>query len=253
MISYPNAKINLGLDIVARRPDGYHDIETLFVPYMGLRDVLEIVPSDSFGMTLYGIPIDGDVQDNLCARAWRLLNDLCGIPPVHIHLYKKIPFGAGLGGGSADATFTLKMLDGMFSLGLSDGELAKMASRLGSDCPFFVYNRPMLASGRGEVLEEFDLPALDSLRIELVTPDVHVSTREAYAGVTPGVPSVPLREILPLPPARWRELLKNDFERSVFGIHPSLARMKQEMYDRGAIYASMSGSGSSIYGLFKKD
>lgn len=250
MISYPNAKLNIGLDILRRREDGYHDIDTLMVPCFGLRDVLEIVPSSALEMHLYGIPLDGNGGDNLCMKAYRLLWDRYGLPPVEIHLYKGIPSGAGLGGGSADAAFTLRMLNEMFALRLPDATLAELAAQLGSDCPFFICNRPMLCRGRGEIMTEFgSLP--EGLRFEVEIPPVHVSTREAYAGVSPAVPEIPLEELLRLPVPEWRGKVRNAFEDSVFPAHPEIAAAKEAMYSRGALYASMSGSGSSVFGIFR--
>lgn len=251
MITYPNPKLNIGLNILRKREDGYHDIDTLMVPYTGMRDVLEIVPSDELRMTLYGIPVDGDPMDNLCVRAWTLLAEDFNIAPVAIYLYKNIPSGAGLGGGSADASFTLLMLNEIFSLGLDNETLARYAARLGSDCPFFIFNRPMLCRGRGEVMTPFELD-LSGYDIEVKVPDVHVSTREAYAGVTPGLPARPLETLLALPAGQWRGAVVNDFEPGIFAAHPQLAAIKEDMYRRGAVYASMSGSGSSIFGIFAK-
>lgn len=250
MLLYPNAKLNLGLDIVEKRPDGFHNIETLFIP-CELRDILEIVPSDSLEMYQYGLPYDGEAMDNLCVKAWKALNEKYSIPPVAIYLYKKIPVGAGLGGGSSDASHTLLALNELFSLGLTQEELADIAATLGSDCPFFIYNTPMLASGRGEILTPFDID-LSRWRIEIITPEIFVSTREAYAGVTPKRAEIPLEEILRRPVEEWRNLLKNDFEESVFAAHPQLAEEKRALYERGAVYASMSGSGSSLFGLFSR-
>ena len=251
MITFPNPKLNLGLHILRKRPDGYHDLESLFIPWHGLHDVLEIIPAAAPEMHLYGLSLGegGDGGDNLCMRAWQLLHECYGIPPVAIHLWKGIPAGAGLGGGSADAAFTLRMLSEMFGLGLSDELLASLAARLGSDCAFFVYNRPMVASGRGEILVPYEID-VTKFRIEVVTPPVHVSTREAYAGVTPREPAISLREALSRPLDEWREVLVNDFEPSVFAAHPELARIKADLYARGARYASLSGSGSAIFGLF---
>ena len=251
MITFPNPKLNLGLHILRKRPDGYHDLESLFIPWHGLHDVLEIVPAAAPEMHLYGLSLGegGDGGDNLCMRAWQLLHECYGIPPVAIHLWKGIPAGAGLGGGSADAAFSLRMLSEMFGLGLSDELLASLAARLGSDCAFFVYNRPMVASGRGEILVPYEID-VTKFRIEVVTPPVHVSTREAYAGVTPREPAISLREALAQPLDGWREVLVNDFEPSVFAAHPDLARIKADLYARGARYASLSGSGSAIFGLF---
>ena len=251
MICYPNPKLNVGLDILRRREDGYHDIDTLMVPYEGMHDVLEIVHSERMEMHLYGIPVEGDAMDNLCVKAFRVLEADFGIAPVAIHLWKGIPSGAGLGGGSAACGWTLRMLNGLFGLGLSDAALAGYAARLGSDCAFFIYNRPMLCRGRGEILSPSPV-SLEDYRIEVEVPPVHVSTREAYSGVVPKVPEIPLEEALRLPVSQWRDLVVNRFEESVFPQHPEIAAAKQRMYSRGALYASMSGSGSSVFGIFSR-
>ncbi len=252
MISYPNAKINLGLNVVEKRSDGFHNIETLFVPYFGLADVLEIVYSDKPQMFQYGLKYNGDPYDNLCLKAYRLLSTSYKLPPVAIHLYKKIPVGAGLGGGSSDAAFTLMMLNRLFSLGIDREFLAGYANELGSDCSFFISNKPVMARGKGDVISPFDLD-LSRYRIEIVNPGIFISTKEAYAGIVPAVPPVPLAEVLSRPVSEWKSLLANDFEKSIFTMYPRLADIKQSFYDRGAIYASMSGSGSSIYGIFARN
>ena len=257
MILYPNVKLNLGLRILRRRPDGYHDLESLFVPCSAFEDELEIVPSEAFSIDISGPEYQGwDPSEDLAARAWRLLADEYGAGPVSISLVKNSPVGAGLGGGSADGAFALVALNDIFSLGLSVPELAGLASRLGSDCPFFIYNRPMFASGRGEVLEPFGLH-LDGYRFEVDVPaGVHVSTREAYSGIDAlagrELPSAPLRDILHLPVERWRGALTNDFEAPVSAAHPEIAAAKQRMYSRGAVYAAMSGSGSAVFGIFAR-
>ena len=246
MLLFPNAKINLGLHVIRRRSDGYHDIETLFFPVPELCDILELVPAGSFAVHVHHADITGE---NLCEKAWRLMNRRFRIPPVEIHLYKKIPMGAGLGGGSSDAAFTLKGLSELFGLRLPPDELAALAAELGSDCPFFIYNRPMLARGRGEMLTPFDL-SLGSRSLAIFPQDVFVSTREAYAGITPHEPLRRLDEVLALPVEAWRGALVNDFEATVFARHPVLARAKQALYDGGAVYAAMSGSGSSLYAIY---
>lgn len=252
MTVFPNAKLNLGLNVLRKRPDGYHDLDTLFIPYFGFKDRLDIVPSAEFGIDIFREGgVDWDPMQDLCAKAWRLLRDDFGIDPVHISLEKNIPVGAGLGGGSADAAFTLAALNDIFSLGLSRDALAAYASGLGSDCAFFVWNRPMLGSGRGEVLEDFDLD-LSPWRVEVTVPSgVSVSTAEAYRGIVPCVREIPLREVLSMPVEEWRGRLVNDFEKTVFAAHPVLAGIKEDFYSRGAVYASMSGSGSSVYGIFR--
>jgi len=251
MIAYPNAKINLGLNVVSKRLDGFHDIQTLFVPYFGLSDVLEVVFADEPTIYKYGLSYPGNPKDNLCFKAYQLMAAKYGIGPVGIYLYKNIPVGAGLGGGSADAAFTLKLINDLFKLNLSNEELAADAALLGSDCAFFIHNRPMLAQGRGEILSDCQLQ-LDDYRIELVTLPIHVSTSEAYKGIVPAQPALSISQIVSFPMEQWRYFLVNDFEKSVFAAHPEIAAAKQSLYDRGAIYASMSGSGSSVYGIFKK-
>lgn len=262
MITYPNPKLNIGLDVLRRRPDGFHDLESLFVPYHGLTDVLEIEPAAKFSIQIVrdsrvmdgSAPGDWNPDKDLVAQAYRLLRKDFDLPAVKIRLEKNIPVGAGLGGGSADAAFALVMLSEIFDLYLPDTVLEDYAAALGSDCPFFIYNRPMYVSGRGEVLEEFELPQLENYDIELVTPkEVSVSTKQAYAGISPSIPQTPLRELLSLPVEEWASAgVKNDFEKTVFALYPVLAGIKRELYDRGAAYASMSGSGSAIFALFPK-
>ena len=249
MISYPNVKLNLGLNVLRKRPDGYHDLETLFVPYHGFSDILEINPGEA-SIEIAGA--DWDPQTDLCWKAWRLLKEELDIPSVSIRLTKRSPVGAGLGGGSADAAFTLRMLDELFCLNLGEEKLAGYASRLGSDCAFFIYNRPMFGEGRGEILTPFsvDLSAYE-IRVEL-PEGVSVSTREAYGGIVPGIPDRPLREILRLPASEWKDCLCNDFEKTVFPLYPQIEDIKCRMYEKGAVYAAMSGSGSAVYGLFRK-
>jgi len=246
MLLYPNAKINLGLHVVRKRPDGYHDIETLFYPVTDLCDVLEIVHADRFEMHVYHAEVAGE---NLCEKAWRLLAQRFDIPPVAIHLYKKIPMGAGLGGGSADAAFTLVGLNQLCGLNLPKEELAGLAAQLGSDCAFFVYNRPMLARGRGEILSPVDF-SLDGHEIRIFPQPVFVSTKEAYAGIMPRQPERSIESVLKLPVEQWKGLLVNDFETTVFARHPSLAAAKQALYDDGALYAAMSGSGSALFAIY---
>ena len=246
MLLYPNAKINLGLNVVRKRSDGYHDIETLFYPVMQCRDILEIVPSDELRMMVLNREIEGE---NLCEKAWRLMHGRFGIPPVEILLYKQIPMGAGLGGGSADAAFTLAGLDQLFGLGLPKEELAGLAAQLGSDCAFFIYNRPMLARGRGEILTPFDL-SLEGHSLRLFPQEVFVSTREAYAGITPREPERRIESVVKRPVSEWKGLLVNDFEETVFARHPELAAAKQALYDDGALYAAMSGSGSALFAIY---
>lgn len=244
-------KINLGLRVLSKRPDGFHELETLFVPSDAFGDELSVVPSGEFAISIEGC--DWDPSEDLTARAWRLMRDEFGIPPVSIRLTKGAPVGAGLGGGSADAAATLRMLNELFRLGLSDRDLALRASRLGSDCAFFVYNRPMFGTGRGEILEPFDLD-LSGYEIKVEVPaGVAVSTAEAYRGVLSARRnSMPLREALACPVEQWKEVLVNDFENTVFAAYPEIAALKRRFYENGAVYASMSGSGSSVFALFRR-
>jgi len=250
MIVFPNAKINLGLNVIEKRLDGFHNLESLFVPYF-LCDILEVVQEEKFSMNLYGIKYDGKPMDNLCVKAYDLLKEIYDLPPVGIYLFKKIPVGAGLGGGSSDATSTLCLLNKMFSLNISDNDLSGYAVQLGSDCAFFIYNKPMIARGRGEILTPYNI-SFDNYIIELVVPSIFVSTKDAYTGIIPNKPAKSLQEVLSYPIEEWKELLVNDFEKSIFLKYPLLALEKEALYERGAVYASMSGSGSSLYGIFRK-
>jgi len=253
MITFPNAKVNLGLNIVERRPDGYHNIETVFHP-IALCDVLEIVPSPDGATSLhcYGNPVDCPVEKNLVMRACRLMQAQHGVPAIHLHLYKHIPDGAGLGGGSSDATHTLLMLNKMYDLRLDDATLAQMAATIGADCPFFVYNRPMLATGIGDVFTPVTMD-LSTMVALVVKPPVLIPTREAYAGVTPAPSTQSLAEAVARRLEQWGGAVKNDFERSIFAQHPQLAAIKQQLIDGGARYAAMSGSGSALFGIFDSD
>ena len=248
MKAYPNVKLNVGLHVLRKRPDGYHDLETLFVPYFGFNDTLEIEEAGEFSFEGEGVTWEND----LTVQAYRLLKADYDLPPVAIRLSKGAPVGAGLGGGSSDAAFTLKLLDSLFGLGLGQDRLAAYAARLGSDCAFFIYNRPMVGRGRGEILTEFPLD-LSPYRIEVEVPQgISVSTREAYGGIVPRERLTPIEEILSLPLPQWRGLLVNDFEPQVFALHPYLAAIKERFYASGAVYALMSGSGSAVYGIFEK-
>lgn len=258
MKTFPNCKINLGLHVIRRRDDWYHDLETLFLP-VPLCDELEIEPADSFSFIQEGIAIDGDCNQNLVVRAYRLMQLELGssIKPVAIRLRKNIPFGAGLGGGSSDAAFTLKMINELFGLGLPNSELRQLASRLGADCPFFIDNVPAFATGIGDCLEPLGYNPLQCHKIMLVKPDTAVSTADAYRGITPRDKRVDkgisLRDVLAMPMHEWRNNLVNDFEESVFTKYPNLGEIKNRFYSAGAIYASMSGSGSSVFGIFNND
>ena len=253
MKSHPNCKINLGLHVVGKRPDGYHNLETIFLPVHDLCDELEINPTAASDTTMRqeGILLDNAPDDNLCMKAYRLMQEEFGIPPVEILLRKHIPFGAGLGGGSSDAAFTLKMLNEMFSLGLATPDLEQRSAQIGADCAFFIQNRPAYATGIGDQLEPIDLD-LSAYRIAIeIPPDEHVSTREAYAGLHLQGGSRPdLRQAVRQPIEQWRETIVNDFEASVFPAHPAIAALKDDMYRRGAHYAAMTGSGAAVFGLF---
>lgn len=279
MIAYPNVKLNLGLRVLRRRADGYHDLDTLFIPCEAFHDTLEVITGDDWSHTsahiqetyrgtqvAQGITPDGKLLvtiarkegvdweplKDLTARAYMLLSEQFDLPPMKVFLEKTSPVGAGLGGGSADAAFALRMMAGLAGLDLSDGELAGLAARLGSDCAFFIYNRPMLGSGRGEILEPFDLD-LSAYRIDVTVPEgIAVSTADAYRGIVPGIPELSLREVLARPVEQWKDLLVNDFEMTVFAKYPRLGEIKQSLYGAGAVYAAMSGSGSALFGIFRK-
>jgi 4-diphosphocytidyl-2-C-methyl-D-erythritol kinase len=251
MIGFPNAKINLGLRILRRRPDGYHDISTCFYP-VGWKDALEIIPiqSGTTRFTASGIPVPGDPEDNICLKAYRMMKKDFGLPGVHIHLHKVIPPGGGLGGGSSDAALTLELLSRMFHLYVGEEMLYAYAEKLGSDCPFFIWNKPVMAAGRGEVMEPIDLD-LTGKFITIIYPALHVSTAEAYRSVTPALPVENIKDILlDLPIEQWKNELKNDFERVVFERYPVIKDIKEQFYSSGALYASLSGSGASVYGIY---
>lgn len=255
MISYPNCKINLGLHVVGKRPDGYHNLETIFLPVNDLHDELEITDSPQIIMIQDGITLDNAPEDNLCVKAWRLLHEEFDIPTVSIRLKKGIPFGAGLGGGSSDAAFTLKMLNQMFSLGLSDNDMELRAAKLGADCAFFIKNKPAYATGIGDMLTplEFSISNFQFSIVIEIPEGEHVSTKEAYGGIRRdlfGTKRPDLRQVIRRPIEEWRDLIVNDFEASVFPIHPAIAALKEEMYRRGALYASMTGSGAAVFGIF---
>lgn len=304
MISNPNVKINLGLNVLRKREDEFHDLETLFVPYHGICDTLEIIVGDDYSRTsaalfsrygssvpssqgsqnpegVFGVErpdvqypkmvqgmsedgklmitiareegVDWNPLKDLTAKAYQILSEDFQMPPVKIFLEKNSPVGAGLGGGSADAAFALKMMNELCGLNLSEQQLAAYASRLGSDCPFFIYNRPMIGEGRGEILTEYDLDIMDSYEIQVVTPaGIAVSTKDAYGGIRPHLPEVELRKALSMPVEEWDGILVNDFEETVFAKYPELAAIKQSLYESGAVYASMSGSGSALFAVYRK-
>ena len=274
MILFPNCKINLGLNILKKRDDGFHDLETVFYPLM-LKDVLEIIPTTnnqnqtpntkqvlleitnskfeipSFSSS--GLTIEGDSSSNLCVKAYQLLkNDFPNLPSIKIHLHKSIPIGAGLGGGSADGAFTLKLLNEKFKLKLSTEQLINYALQLGSDCPFFIINQPCFATARGEVLNPIKLD-LSAYKFVIVNPGIHVNTGWAFSTITPSIPKKSIRQIIQQSITTWKNELVNDFEISISKVHVEIASIKQQLYTAGATYASMSGSGSTVFGIFEKE
>ena len=254
MITFPNAKINLGLNIIETRPDGYHNLETIFYP-INLQDALEVTRRENndkeYTLHISGAPLEGEPEDNLVVKAYKLLKkDYPGLLPVDIHMYKHIPAGAGLGGGSSDAACMIKLLNDKFSLGLSTERMEEYAVKLGADCAFFIRNKPVFATGIGNLFEPVEL-SLKGYHIILIKPDIFVSTRDAFAEIKPVRPAVSLKEIVKQPMETWKNSMKNDFEDSVFKKFPEIAAIKDELYDLGAVYAAMSGSGSSVYGIFK--
>ena len=250
MIIFPNAKINLGLNIINRRDDGFHNIETVFYP-VKIKDALEIVEAEQFLFSSTGIP-SGDPAENLCVKAWNLIARDYKVPAAHIHLHKQIPVGAGLGGGSSDAAFCLRLLNEKFELGMSVHQMQDYARQLGSDCAFFIENKPVIAGGKGDQFMDIQLQ-LDKYYLILAMPPVHVSTADAYQGIKPGGSNFSLEGLTDLPLEEWRESLKNTFEDTIFEKYPQIKKLKESLYDAGAVYASMSGSGASVYGIFDKE
>lgn len=281
MVCHPPVKINLGLNVLRKRPDGFHDLETLFIQSGQFRDSLEVIKADDWSRSLAELGglyppeciaqdispdgklmitvarregVDWPVLKDLCAKAYFLLDADLGLPPVKIYLEKKSPVGAGLGGGSADAAYCLKMLNELCGLGLEREQLLPYAARLGSDCALFLYDCPVFGEGRGEVLRPFSLPIGigGEYRLEIVVPEgISVSTAEAYRGIVPAIPEIRLEEALKRPVEEWKDLIVNDFEKSVFKEHPQLAAIKQSLYDSGAVYAAMSGSGSALFAIYR--
>lgn len=275
MICHPNAKINLGLNVTERRPDGYHNLETVFYPIPSVCDILQVETTDITGskrtacilppgsrtrtertphcqITMGGIPIDCPAEKNLLVKALYQLRQDADLPYLYIYINKQIPSGAGLGGGSADAAFMMKTLNAMFNLQMSDHDLEKRVGTLGADCAFFIRNRPMFATGIGNILTPVSL-SLAGWYIAVVKPDIFVSTQEAYVQIRPQQPSVRITNILHRPVEQWKEALANDFEAGIFALHPAIAAIKEQLYQCGAAYAAMSGSGSSVYGLFRQE
>lgn len=251
MILFPNAKINLGLAVTEKRPDGFHNIESVFIP-ISLSDVLEIIPSNEFKLKTYGFDIDGEEEQNLCYKAYQLLKSKFNIPPVHILLYKNIPMGAGMGGGSSDATFTLIALNKIFHLNLDNVKLSGYAEQLGSDCVFFIHNSPCFAIQKGNIMNPINI-SLKDYYISILKSEVHISTVEAYRNINPHHPAFSFRKIVEeMPVETWKNYLYNDFEKQAFDRFPVLQDYKNMMYQKGALYAGMTGSGSAIYGIFKE-
>ena len=258
MINFPIAKINLGLNVVEKRPDGYHNLQTVFYP-VPIKDALEVQMMDDAFPSVYdcdlkvtNMTIDGDEQRNLVVRAYQLLKqDFPTLPRIHTHLWKGIPTQAGMGGGSSDCAYMLLLLNQMFQLGLTNEQLISYAAKLGADCAFFILSRPCYAEGIGEKLQPIDL-SLSGYHIAVVRPNIPVPTKEAFSRIHPHYPTQNCREVVTQPVETWRETLVNDFEESVFALHPEIGAIKQQLYDMGATYAAMSGSGSALFGLFKE-
>ena len=250
MIAFPNCKINLGVNIIRKREDGFHDLETIFLP-VPFTDVLEIISSDKTELTVTGLPVNA--TENLCIKAYNLLQQkFPELPPVKMHLHKVVPMGAGLGGGSSDASFILNMLTEKFELNINPEELRDIALQLGSDCPFFLINKPCFATGRGEILEPLDLD-LTNYKILIINPGIHIDTKLAFSKIISGERKKSIKEIIAQPIETWKEELQNDFEIPLFAEYPEIEKLKNDLYELGATYASLSGSGSSVFGLFKKE
>jgi 4-diphosphocytidyl-2-C-methyl-D-erythritol kinase len=251
MIIFPNAKINLGLNVISRREDGYHNIETVLYP-VKIEDALEIVEANQLLFTSSGINIPGNPSENLCLKAWHVMAEDIDLPKVHIHLHKQIPIGAGLGGGSADGAFCIRLLNEKFHLSLSASQMEDYARRLGSDCAFFINNQPVIARGKGDEFETVNI-SLNQYFVVLVMPSVHVNTADAYRRIQPYDSDFQLKDLETLAVEDWNKVLINDFEVPIFKSHPVIEEVKRSLYEAGAVYASMSGSGASVYGIFKNE
>lgn len=252
MVVFPNAKINIGLNVVEKRPDDFHNIESVFYPVFDLYDVLEVVENLDNNQVIFtstGINIPGKEEGNLCVKAYQLITTDYNLPPVKIHLHKVIPIGAGLGGGSSDAAFMIKALDKLFDLNLSIHQMQNYARQLGSDCAFFIENKPVYAFNKGDEFESIDVD-LSDYEIKISYPDIHISTVEAYNGIVPNISKYNLRETIIQPIESWKNTIQNDFEASVFPSYPEIKQLKADMYQNGAKYAAMTGSGSAVYGVF---
>ena len=250
MILYPNAKINIGLNITSRRSDGYHNISSIFFPISHCFDILEIVQSESFRFTSSGIHISDGI--NICEKAYMVMKKKYQIPAVHIHLHKQIPIGSGLGGGSSDAAFLLKGLNILFNLNIHIELLEELALGLGADCPFFIQNKPKYVSGIGDVMQNISLE-LSNYNIKLINSNIHISTIDAYSSIQPKDQSLSLKQLIEKPICKWKNFIKNDFEKNMFTKYPVLKEAKEELYAKGAVYSSMTGTGSVIYGIFHKE
>ncbi|SKB39085.1 4-(cytidine 5'-diphospho)-2-C-methyl-D-erythritol kinase [Daejeonella lutea] len=248
MIAFPNAKINIGLNIVRKRSDGYHDLETVFYPVM-IKDVLEVVEDRELSFNSSGIAVPGRPEDNICLKAYKLLSHDIKLPPVKIHLHKNIPIGAGLGGGSADASFFIKLMNEKFTLGLSIEKMENYASQLGADCPFFIRNQPVYAIEKGDKFENVRLD-LSGYQLVLVMPDIHIPTSAAFRDISPSPSTKSLKDLIKNNISEWKDSISNDFEPGIMKHFPEILSIKESLYDAGAVYASMSGSGSSVYGIF---
>lgn len=250
MIVFPNAKINLGLAVTGKRPDGYHNIETIFYP-VPLEDALELTISKDgrFDFTTSGLEIEGKPEENLCVRAWKLMENNFATEPVNIHLHKAIPAGAGLGGGSSDAAFMIRLVNDFFGLGLSVDQMQRYARQTGADCAFFIENKPIFAYDRGDQFREVDI-SLKGYFLVIVKPEIGISTAWAYRNIIPKMPVISFCEIIRQPVPEWKESLFNDFEKSVFARYPEIGHIKTTLYEKGAVYASMTGSGSAVFGIF---
>lgn len=250
MLIFPNAKINLGLNVISKRPDGFHNIETVFYP-VPLRDGLEAIEG-KMSFTISGISLPGRQEENLCLKAYDLLKKDFRLPPLAIHLHKCIPAGAGLGGGSADAACMIRLINEKAGLGLGQASMEHYARQLGSDCAFFIHNKPVYAFEKGDVFKQLDVN-LEGFYLLIIKPDIHISTADAYQNIIPGKPDYDLLEAVKLPVLEWKKLLRNDFEEALFPVYPVLEGIRSDLYKKGALYASMSGSGSAFYGIFEKE
>ena len=252
MIAFPNAKINIGLAVTAKRPDGFHTIESVMVP-VRMNDILEMIisPNQEFSFSFSGIPLPGDYKNNLVYKAYQLIKKDFSLPEVHIHLHKIIPIGSGLGGGSSDAAFALKLLNQLFDLEIPASRLNDYAAKIGSDCAFFIQNQTAFATGKGEILEPLTLD-LDSYSIVIIKPDIHISTALAYSWIRPAVPEIPPEQLVRLPVNEWKGKVINDFEPEIIKRYPIIETIRDHLYEIGAAYCSLTGSGAAVYGLFEK-